>query len=163
MPFNYPFQLLPMRPALLCLVVLVFFSAGCARGGTAAADVPASTQSASLDSLRARLTQAAAAAEGRVGAAVALLGTDEAVAVAGDERFPMQSVFKLPLAMALLDAVDRGRSGSTRASASRPRTSSRTVSTVRFATRTLKASRFHFLTSSGPRPPGATERRPTYS
>jgi len=70
--------------------------------------VPASTQSASLDSLRARLTQAAAAAEGRVGAAVALLGTDEAVAVAGDERFPMQSVFKLPLAMALLDAVDRG-------------------------------------------------------
>lgn len=96
-----------MRLALLCLLVLVSFSADYARGGSAAADAPASTQAASLEGLRARLTQAAAPANGRVGAAVALLGTGEAVAVAGDERFPMQSVFKLPLAMTVLDAVDR--------------------------------------------------------
>lgn len=96
-----------MRLVLLCLIVLVTFGAGCARG-TAAADAPASTQPASLDDLRARLAQAAAPAGGRVGAAVALLSTDEVVAVAGDERFPMQSVFKLPLAMNLLNAVDRG-------------------------------------------------------
>ena len=37
-----------------------------------------------------------------------LLGTDESVGLAADERFPMQSVFKLPLAMTVLDAVDRG-------------------------------------------------------
>lgn len=97
-----------MRLALLCLVILMTFSTGVARGGSATADAPASTQSASLDSLRARLTQAAAPAGGRVGAAVVLLGTDQVVAVAGDERFPMQSVFKLPLAMTLLAAVDRG-------------------------------------------------------
>ena len=97
-----------MRLALLCLVALVTLNAGCVRGSTATADAVASTRSASLDSLRARLVQAAAPADGRVGAAVALLGTDEAVAVMGDERFPMQSVFKLPLAMTVLGAVDRG-------------------------------------------------------
>ena len=97
-----------MRPALLCLVVLMTVSAGCIRGGTVAADDSASARAAPLDGLRARLAQAAAPAGGRVGAAVALLGTDEAVAVMGEERFPMQSVFKLPLTMTVLDAVDRG-------------------------------------------------------
>lgn len=60
-----------------------------------------------LDSLQARMARIAAPAGGRVGAAVALIGTDEGAALAGDERFPMQSVFKLPLAMTVLDAVDR--------------------------------------------------------
>lgn len=98
-----------MRLVLLCLVGILTFGAGCARGSTATADAPASNPPASLDSLLARLTQAAAPADGRVGAAVALLGTGEAVALAGEERFPMQSVFKLPLAMTVLDAVDRGK------------------------------------------------------
>lgn len=97
-----------MRLVLLCLVALVTVNAGCVRGDTAAADEAASIGSASLNSLHARLIQAAAPADGRVGAAVALLGTDEAATIAADERFPMQSVFKLPLAMTLLDAVDRG-------------------------------------------------------
>lgn len=63
---------------------------------------------ASLDALRARILEAAAPAEGRVGVAVALLGSGESVQVRGEERFPMQSVFKLPLAMTVLEAIDRG-------------------------------------------------------
>ena len=61
-----------------------------------------------LDSLHARIARAAAPARGRVGAAVALLGTDEVVTFGAGGRHPMQSVFKLPLAMTVLDAVDRG-------------------------------------------------------
>lgn len=97
-----------MRLPLLCLVALVTVNAGCVRADATAADEAASIGPTSLDSLRTGLIEAAAPAGGRVGAAVALLGTDEAAGIAADERFPMQSVFKLPLAMTLLDAVDRG-------------------------------------------------------
>ena len=65
-------------------------------------------RTARLDDLQAALTLAVVPAGGRVGVAVELLGSDEAVFLLEDERFPMQSVFKLPLAMAVLDAVDRG-------------------------------------------------------
>ena len=98
-----------MRIVLLSLVALVMAGTGCAREERAETiDAAASSPSTALDSLRARLIRAAAPAEGRVGAAVALFGTEEAIALAADERFPMQSVFKLPLAMTVLDAVDRG-------------------------------------------------------
>ena len=60
-----------------------------------------------LGALGDRLRQLAEPAGGRVGIGVALLGSDEVVTVGGD-RHPMQSVFKLPLGMAVLAAVDRG-------------------------------------------------------
>ena len=60
-----------------------------------------------LDALEQRLRRLAAPADGSVGIAVGLLGSDAAVVV-GDARHPMQSVFKLPLAMTVLAAVDRG-------------------------------------------------------
>ena len=60
-----------------------------------------------LDALRAHLARLAEPARGRVGVGVALLGTDAAVVV-GEGRHPMQSVFKLPLAMTVLAAVNRG-------------------------------------------------------
>ena len=37
-----------------------------------------------------------------------MLETDETVVVAGDDRFPMQSVYKMPIAMAVLHDVDAG-------------------------------------------------------
>lgn len=97
-----------MRVAALVLLALLVLGGGCARGGAATSAVAPTDRLASLDSLRTHLAHIAARAGGRVGVAAALLGTDEAVALAGDQRFPMQSVFKLPLAMAVLDAVDRG-------------------------------------------------------
>lgn len=51
----------------------------------------------------------AAAAKGHVGAAVRVFETGEAAAFHGDDRFPMQSVYKLPIGMAVLREVDEGR------------------------------------------------------
>jgi beta-lactamase class A len=60
------------------------------------------------DGLRGQIEEISGAAQGRVGAAVTLLEKGESVAVRGEEHFPMQSVYKLPIAMAVLHAVDGG-------------------------------------------------------
>jgi len=60
------------------------------------------------DGLRGQIDEISRAAQSRVGAAATLLETGESVAVRGDEHFPMQSVYKLPIAMAVLHAVDGG-------------------------------------------------------
>jgi beta-lactamase class A len=48
-------------------------------------------------------------AHGRIGFGMENLATGERWFYRGDERFPMQSVFKFPLGVAVLDAVDHGR------------------------------------------------------
>jgi beta-lactamase class A len=65
-------------------------------------------QSTSTARLRERIEQIARGAQGRVGAAATLLETGETVALRGGEHFPMQSVYKLPISMAVLNQVDRG-------------------------------------------------------
>ena len=65
-------------------------------------------QSPSTESLRGRIEQLARNARGRVGVAITLLETGESLSLQGGERFPMQSVYKLPIGMAVLDQVDRG-------------------------------------------------------
>jgi beta-lactamase class A len=47
-------------------------------------------------------------AQGRVGASVILLETKELVSFSGDQKFPMQSVYKFPIGMAVLSQVDKG-------------------------------------------------------
>src|ERR1051326_7264855 len=66
-------------------------------------------QSPSTANLREKIGEIARAAQGRVGAMVTLLETGESVAWQGDQHFPMQSVYKLPIGMAVLEQVDRGR------------------------------------------------------
>ncbi len=46
---------------------------------------------------------------GRIGIGIAGLDFKDSLSFNGKGRFPMQSVFELPLAIAVLDAVDRGR------------------------------------------------------
>jgi len=58
--------------------------------------------------VRGHIEQMAQAAQGRVGVAVTVIETGASVAVRGDERFPMQSVYKLPIGMAVLHHVDQG-------------------------------------------------------
>ncbi|MBZ5557284.1 MAG: class A beta-lactamase [Acidobacteriia bacterium] len=48
-------------------------------------------------------------AGGRVGAAAMLVETGERASLRGDERFPMQSAFKLPVALHVLHEADAGR------------------------------------------------------
>ena len=68
-----------------------------------------STSPRSLLDLQKQLGQIAQAAQGRVGIAARVLETNESVALRGDEPFPMQSVYKFPIGMAVLRQVDQGK------------------------------------------------------
>jgi len=70
--------------------------------------VSASAQSPATTDLRGSIEQIARAAQGRVGVTATVLETGASVAVQGDKRFPMQSVYKLPIGMAVLNQVDHG-------------------------------------------------------
>ena len=60
-------------------------------------------------SLTAQFDWIARKAAGRVGAAVSLIGEKEISGLRLGERFPMASVFKLPVGMAVLRKVDQGK------------------------------------------------------
>ncbi len=66
-------------------------------------------QSSSKANLQNKLTEIAASSQGKVGVAAEILETGEAINLAGDQRFPMQSVYKLPIAMAVLHLADQGK------------------------------------------------------
>lgn len=66
-------------------------------------------QTKSLNDLQKQIEQISQAAKGRVGATVMLLETGESLSVNGKEHFPMQSVYKFPIAMAVLHQVDEGK------------------------------------------------------
>lgn len=59
--------------------------------------------------LQAQFAQIAQQAHGRAGAAALLVETGETVALNANERYPMQSVYKFPIAMAVLHQVDEGK------------------------------------------------------
>jgi beta-lactamase class A len=63
---------------------------------------------AGIDDLSARFAKLGPEAQGRAGVAAILLETGEMAAFHGGDRFPMQSVYKFPIAMAALHEVDRG-------------------------------------------------------
>jgi beta-lactamase class A len=55
-----------------------------------------------------RLSRIAGSVDGRVGATARIVETGESAGVHEGERFPMQSVYKFPIAMAVLHLVDGG-------------------------------------------------------
>jgi beta-lactamase class A len=59
------------------------------------------------NNLKAQMVAISKEVDGIVGAGVMNLKSKETVVWNGDHRFPMQSVFKFPLAMAVLDQVDK--------------------------------------------------------
>ena len=59
--------------------------------------------------LRNQIERIAAVAKGRVGVAAEVLETGEWIALNPREHFPMQSVYKLPIAMAVLAQVDNAK------------------------------------------------------
>src|ERR1044072_6170731 len=59
--------------------------------------------------LQKRIEQIASMAKGRVGVAAEVLETGESVSLNPREHFPMQSVYKLPIGMAVLAQVDTGK------------------------------------------------------
>lgn len=61
------------------------------------------------DELQKQIEQIAAAARGRVGVAATVLETNGSVSLLPGERFPMQSVYKLPIGMAVMKEIDAGK------------------------------------------------------
>jgi beta-lactamase class A len=59
--------------------------------------------------LQKQIEQIASAAKGRVGMQAVVIETGESVSLNSKEHFPMQSVYKLPIAMSVLSQVDAGR------------------------------------------------------
>jgi beta-lactamase class A len=62
-----------------------------------------------LSGLSSELSRLARGVDGTLGASVVLVETGEHAAVNGDGHFPMQSVYKAPIGMAVLHAVDEAR------------------------------------------------------
>jgi beta-lactamase class A len=62
-----------------------------------------------LAGLQPEIARIAASVDGTLGAAVVLVETGEHVALNGGGHFPMQSVYKAPIGMAVLHEVDEGR------------------------------------------------------
>ncbi len=61
------------------------------------------------DSLAVRINRIASSIDAHVGVALRHLTTGDTLSFNGGDHFPMQSVYKFPLALAVLDAVDHGR------------------------------------------------------
>jgi beta-lactamase class A len=75
---------------------------------------PAESQAAKKDDGRSReleeqIGQIAGEAKGHVGVAAVVLETGDAVSLNAHDHFPMQSVYKLPIGMAVLRQVDEGK------------------------------------------------------
>lgn len=62
-------------------------------------------------SLHAQFGEIAAHIDGRIGVFATVLETGDTASFNADQRYPMQSVYKFAIAMAVLDAVDKGRLG----------------------------------------------------
>ncbi|HEX8636528.1 MAG TPA: class A beta-lactamase, subclass A2 [Pyrinomonadaceae bacterium] len=59
--------------------------------------------------LQKQIEQIATAAKGRVGVGATILETGETVSLLPGERFPMQSVYKVPIGMAVMKEIDAGQ------------------------------------------------------
>jgi beta-lactamase class A len=100
------------RPGLVSLLLITICSCNAA---TQNQSVPTNTsqQTKASDNqneeLRKQIEQIAAAAKGRVGVAAEVLETGQAISLSPHEHFPMQSVYKLPIGMAVLAQVDNGK------------------------------------------------------
>lgn len=58
--------------------------------------------------LEKQIAKIAESAKGKVGVAAVLLETGDSAMLNSDQRFPMQSVYKLPISMAVMDQIRRG-------------------------------------------------------
>jgi len=92
-------------------LVLLLSLGGCSRNAT---PTPAAgrteSSGAEANPLQQEITEIAALAKGRVGVSAVLLETGQIVAsLNSQDHFPMQSVYKLPISMAVMKQVDAGK------------------------------------------------------
>ena len=100
-----------------CLLLLVSLSFACSRSANPQTNnpkpKPTESPAAGTDEqtrkLQKQLEQVAAPARGKVGVAAVILETGAMVSLNPQDHFPMQSVYKLPIGMALMKQVDEGK------------------------------------------------------
>jgi beta-lactamase class A len=106
-----------MRAILLIFILLLISLASACSFGTniwsetpaQPSPSPANTEIRQALELTVQLDEITSAAKGKVGVAAVVLETGESVSLDLREHFPMQSVYKLPIGMALMKQVDAGK------------------------------------------------------
>lgn len=109
-----------IKKVWLCTFCLFLLTVGCTsinssnREDTSNSQISAPSGSTTSNTnhrneLRDQIEQISRAAQGRVGVTATVLETGESVTLNGNQRFPMQSVYKFPIAMAVLAQVDQGK------------------------------------------------------
>ena len=106
-----------MKTILMTCAFLLISGSACSRNAPATisdstnrVNSPiAKTKDAQNQELQRQLAQIASAAKGNVGAAALVLETGESVSLNPHDHFPMQSVYKLPIGMAVMEQVDAGK------------------------------------------------------
>jgi beta-lactamase class A len=95
----------------LPLVTIFSCNAATQKENPSAASSPTATQTSDKQNaaLQKQIEQIAALAKGRVGVAAQVLETGESASLNPNEHYPMQSVYKLPIGMAVLAQVDQGK------------------------------------------------------
>ena len=96
---------------ILSFSVIAVLLIGCSgyRAVEVSTTVPAAKPACQTEQLAVEVQQIAAVTKGPVGAAFELLGSKESAFIAGQRHFPMQSVYKFPIAILVLRQVDAGK------------------------------------------------------
>ena len=107
------------RTFLIVIFLIISLTSACSFGTNLWKEDPATTptppQAANKTDnqqnpeLQNQITQIASAAKGKVGVAAVVLETGENVSLNPHDHFPMQSVYKLPISMAVMKQVDAGK------------------------------------------------------
>ena len=109
-----------MKRISLIYVFLACFGANCSRTGVVSepwptvgtkptVSKPQALEPQKRDQLQRQISEIASKSKGRVGVAAVVLETGEAVAsLNSQDHFPMQSVYKLPISMAVIKQIDAG-------------------------------------------------------
>jgi beta-lactamase class A len=100
-PFTL-FKRLRRFAAPFCLALISF-------AGAQTSTLAQSSRACTPEQLRERMEEIARETGGPVGAAAVIIEGGRVVSFNGERRFPMQSVYKLPIGMAVLREVDSGR------------------------------------------------------
>jgi beta-lactamase class A len=96
--------------SLLIGLLLGCLSVNCSRTPAVSTSPPISQPSPCASAaLNSQIEQIASSTRGPVGVAITLLEGGEVIAMNGQKHFPMQSVYKLPIGMAVLQQVDQGK------------------------------------------------------
>jgi beta-lactamase class A len=101
----------PAQPGFAILLIALLFLLGCSKAGSSTTNLSAQQSDRPQDHrLEQQIKDIAADAKGHVGVAAVLLESGETIAsLNSHDHFPMQSVYKLPISMAVMKQVDQGK------------------------------------------------------